>query len=81
MPFGSDRRQRRRRAAAVAGGAYAVHKHHEQQQQEQEAAAAEPPSEQGVAPAQDAPVEQAADPYAQLAQLKELLDSGSAHAG
>ena len=77
MPFGSDRRQRRRRAAAVAGGAYAVHKHREQEQQEQEAAAAQAPPEQEVGPAQDAPAEQAADPYAQLAQLKELLDSGA----
>ena len=77
MPFGQDRRQRRRRAAAVAGGAYAVHKHHEHQQEEREAAAAQAPPEQGVAPEQPAPAEPARDRYAELAELKDLLDSGA----
>ena len=56
-----------------------MHKHHEHQQEEQEreAAAAQAPAEQGVAPEQPAPAEPARDPYAQLAELKDLLDSGA----
>ena len=77
MPFGQDRRQRRRRAAVVAGGAYAVHKHHGHKLEEQEAAAAQAQPEQGVAPEQSAPAEPAGDRYAQLAELKGLLDSGA----
>ena len=78
MPGGRDRRQRRRRAAAVAGGAYAAHKHHENKQaEEEEAAAAQAPPEQAAGPEQPAPAEPAGDPYAQLAELKDLLDSGA----
>ena len=45
--------------------------------EEREAAAAQAPAEQGVAPEQPAPAEPAGDPYAQLAELKDLLDSGA----
>ena len=78
MPGGRDRRQRRRRAAAVAGGAYAVHKHHENKQAEEDAAAAaQAPPEQAAGPEQPAPVEPSSDKYAQLEELKGLLDSGT----
>ena len=77
MPGGRDRRQRRRRVAAAAGGAYAVHKHHENKQAEEEAAAAQAPPEQAAGPEQPAQAEPSGDKYAQLEELKGLLDSGT----
>ncbi len=53
-----------------------MHAHHENKQAEQEAAAAQAPPEQAAAPAQPAAAAQAGDPYAQLSELKGLLDSG-----
>ena len=51
-----------------------MHKHHENKQAEEEEAAAAPaPPEQEAE--QPAPAEPAGDPYAQLGELKGMLDS------
>jgi Short C-terminal domain len=80
VPFGRNRRQRRRRVAAAAGGAYALHKHHEhkqeEEQQEQQQQHDEEEEEQ-IPAAESVPAAPAVDPYAQLGELKGLLDSGA----